>query len=121
MPGRGLEKETNDMAVYLLIETKNPLDGGTYAFELGKQLKAERHDVTVFLLQDAVFAARQSFKAGAGLRKEARSQGLRVLADEVALRERGLVGDRVAKDVEVSTMDELVDLLMERSDKAIWH
>jgi hypothetical protein len=31
------------------------------------------------------------------------------------------VGDRLAKTVSVAEMDRLVDLLMERSDKAIWH
>jgi sulfur transfer complex TusBCD TusB component (DsrH family) len=109
------------MAKYLLIETKSPLEGGRYAFDLGRQLKELRHDVTIYLLQDAVFAARNSFGAGSALLQEAEKQGLSVLADSVSLRERGVVGDRVAKRVRASDMDELVDLLMERSDKAIWH
>jgi sulfur relay (sulfurtransferase) complex TusBCD TusD component (DsrE family) len=109
------------MARYLLIETKGPLDGGGYAFDLGKQLRELRHDVTIYLLQDAVFAARNSFAAGAELLREAEKHGLSVLADSVSLRQRGVVGDRVAKLVRSSDMDELVDLLMERSDKAIWH
>jgi sulfur relay protein TusB/DsrH len=106
---------------YLLVETKGPLDGGAYAFDLGKQLRAERHDVTVYLLQDAVFAARRTFGAGADLLQEADRHGLTVLADAVSARQRGIVGDRLAKTVSVAEMDRLVDLLMERSDKAIWH
>ncbi len=109
------------MAKYLLIETKSPLEGGRYAFDLGKQLRDLRHDVTIYLLQDAVFAARNSFAAGADLLQEAEKNGLSVMADSVSLRQRGVVGDRVAKRVRTSDMDELVDLLMERSDKAIWH
>lgn len=109
------------MSRYLLIETKGPLDGGSYAFDLGKQLRAERHDVTIYLLQDAVFAARRSFKAGQQLIQEAEKSGLRVLADGVSARQRGLVGERVANGVSVTDMDEMVDLLMERSDKAVWH
>lgn len=109
------------MAKYVLIETKSPLEGGRYAFDLGKQLKDLRHDVTIYLLQDAVFAARNNFGAGADLLQEAEKNGLSVMADSVSLRQRGVVGDRVAKRVRASDMDELVDLLMERSDKAIWH
>lgn len=109
------------MSQYLLVETKGPLDGGSYAFDLGKQLREQRHDVTVYLLQDAVFTARHSFKAGAALLQTAEKSGLRVIADGVSARQRGIVGDRVAKTVSVGDVDTLVDLLMERSDKAIWH
>ena len=109
------------MSKYLLIETKGPQDGGSYTFELGKQLKELRHDVTIYLLQDAVFAARRTYKAGEQLIQEAERNGLRILADAVSARQRGLVGDRVAKAVGVTEMGELVDLLMGQADKAIWH
>jgi len=109
------------MSKYLLIETKSPLDGGKYAFDLGKQLRDLRHDVTIYLLQDAVFAARNNFPAGVELLEDASKHGLSVVADSVSLRQRGVVGDRVAKQVRTSDMDELVDMLMERTDKAIWH
>lgn len=109
------------MAAYLLIETKSPLDGGRYAFDLGRQLKELRHDVTICLLQDGVFTARRSFKAGEELLREADRHGLRVLADAVSARQRGIAGERLAEGVNVTEMDELVDLLMEQADKAIWH
>jgi predicted peroxiredoxin len=109
------------MAKYLLVETKNPLDGGRWAFELGQQLRDLEHDVTIYLLQDGVFSARRNFKAGQTLVADATKRGVRVVADQVSLRQRGVVGDRLTKDVAVSEMSELVDLLMERSDKAIWH
>lgn len=105
----------------MLVETKGPTDGGSYAFDLGKQLRAERHDVTIYLLQDGVFTARRNFKSGAELIQDAERSGLTVLADAVSARQRGVVGDRMAKSVNVTDMDQLVDLLMERSDKAIWH
>jgi len=109
------------MARYLLIESKDPLDGGQYSFDLGRQLREIKHDVTVYLVQDAVFAARKGFAAGEGLLAEARKNGLTLLADEISLRQRGVVKDRLSAEVKVSNMGELVDLLMERSDKAIWH
>ncbi|MGH7561915.1 MAG: DsrE family protein [Gemmatimonadales bacterium] len=109
------------MARYVLVETKSPLEGGRYAFDLGKQLRELKHDVTVYLLQDAVFAARRRFEAGETLVTEAKTDGVKVLADEVSLRQRGLTGERLSGAVMVGNMGELADLLMERSDKAIWH
>jgi sulfur relay protein TusB/DsrH len=109
------------MSRYLLIETKSPLDGGSYAFELGRQLRELEHDVTVYLLQDGVLTARRSFAAGHKLIQDAQGSGLRILADAVSARQRGVTGDHVAEGVGVADMGELVDLLMERADKAIWH
>lgn len=109
------------MAHYLLIESKNPLDGGKYAFDLGKQLRELNHNVTIYLVQDAVFAARKRFEAGEKLVAEATAQNLTLLADEISLRQRGIIKERLSEAVRISNMDELVDLLMEKSDKAIWH
>jgi predicted peroxiredoxin len=109
------------MARYVIVETRNPLEGGDYAFELGKQLRELRHDVTIYLLQDAVFTARKTFTAGADLVAQAERDGVRLLADQISLRQRGVAGDRIAKGVSLGDMPELVDLLMERSDKTIWH
>lgn len=109
------------MSQYLLVETKGPADGGDYAFELGRQLREARHDVTIYLLQDGVFTARRTWKAGATLVAGAERSGVKLLADAVSLRQRGVLGDRLAKGVSVAEMNDLVDLLMDRSDKAIWH
>lgn len=107
------------MARYLLIETKSPLAGGDYAFEIGKQLRRLNHEVTIYLLQDGVFAARRGLEAAERLVEDAQKHGVRVLADEVSMRQRGIVKDRVA--TQGGGIEQLVDLLMERSDKAIWH
>jgi sulfur transfer complex TusBCD TusB component (DsrH family) len=109
------------MAKYLLIETKSPLEGGDYAFDIGSQLRELQHDVTIYLLQDAVFAARRGFADGERLLAGAEKHGLRVVADHVSMRQRGLLDARVAKQVQPGDMDELVDLLMNQSNKAIWH
>ena len=109
------------MSQYLLIESKNPLDGGDYSFELGRQLRDSGHEVSLYLVQDGVFAARRRFDAGAKLLTSANAQRISVLADDVSLRQRGITRERLAQPVRVSNMDELVDLLMEKSDKAIWH
>jgi len=109
------------MAQYLLVESKSPQEGGDYSFELAKQLKPLKHDVTIYLIQDAVFAARKRFQAGEKLLAEAKASKLKLLADEVSLRQRGITKSRLAEGVRVSNTSELADLLMEKSDKAIWH
>jgi sulfur relay (sulfurtransferase) complex TusBCD TusD component (DsrE family) len=115
------DKGGNTLGRYLLIETKGPLDGGDWAFELGRQLRDLDHQVTIYLLQDGVLTARRRFPAGERLLAQAEQSGLRVLADAVSARQRGVVGDRVAATVTVSDIGDLVETLMERTDKAIWH
>lgn len=109
------------MAHYLLIETAHPRDGGEYGFELGEQLVKGKHQVTLFLLQDGVFAVRQGFLEGQRLLQKAQAAGISVLAESVCLRERGITSERPASRVREGNMEELVDLLMERCDKVIWH
>lgn len=109
------------MAKYLLIESKSPLEGGEYSFDLAKQLRPLQHNVTIYLIQDAVFAARKRFQAGEKLLAEAKAHNLTLLADEVSLRQRGITRERLSEAVRVSNPSELTDLLMEKSDKAIWH
>jgi sulfur relay (sulfurtransferase) complex TusBCD TusD component (DsrE family) len=107
------------MARYLLIETKGPFADGDYSFEIGKQLRELNHEVTIYLLQDGVFTARRGLAAGERLVEDADEHGLQVLADGVSMRQRGIVKGRVA--TQAGGMEELIDLLMARSDKAIWH
>lgn len=109
------------MAQYLLVESKSPTVGGQYAFELAEQLRELKHNVTIYLVQDGVFAARKRFQAGEKLVGDARAKNLTLLADDISLRQRGISKERLSEAVKVSTMDELVDLVMEKSDKAIWH
>jgi len=116
-----IRKEVIFLAQYVLVESKGPQNGGQYSFELAKQLRELKHNVTIYLVQDAVFAARKRFEAGEKLIAEATAQNLTLLADEISLRQRGLTKERLSDAIRVSNMDELIDLLLEKSDKAIWH
>jgi sulfur relay protein TusB/DsrH len=109
------------VSTYLLVESKGPLEGGAYSFDLGRQLAQAQHTVTLYLVQDGVFAARKRFEAGEKLLAGAKAQNLTLLADQVSLRQRGINKERLSDAVRVSDMTELVQLMMERSDKAIWH
>ena len=72
--------------------------------------------VTLFLVQNGVFAAR----AGAQVPTLDASAGITVLADDLSLAERGIRGDALRDDVEVSGIDALTDLIMEDGRKPIW-
>lgn len=105
---------------YLLIESRDPFDSKdlSFSYELAKRLKADGDEVTLFLVQNGVLAARPSLAAEA-LRSVA-GAGVQVLADEFSLRERGIAAGRVIAAVKPSPLDVVIDQLAEGC-KALWH
>ncbi|MEW5851536.1 MAG: DsrE family protein [Myxococcota bacterium] len=108
------------MAKYLVIESRDPLESKdtVWSYELVRGLKAEGHEVTLFLVQNGVFPARRS-AASAGLEALAKA-GVEVLADDFSLRERGIGAGRLAAGVRSAPLEVVVDQLAE-GRKAIWH
>jgi hypothetical protein len=107
------------MAQYLLIESRDPFESTNdvaYFCELAKGLKDQGNEVTVFLAQNGVFAARASAKAPtlAALVKG----GVKVIADDFALKERGIT--KLADGVTAGAIDLVVDHLA-AGHKTIWH
>jgi sulfur relay (sulfurtransferase) DsrF/TusC family protein len=106
------------MQRYLIIESRDPFESPGFAWqsELASSLAATE-EVTVFLLENAVLAAR------AGARfiefERLRRAGVRVIVDEFALRERGIAASQLAAEVEAVRIDALVAELG-RGAKAIW-
>ncbi len=107
------------MAKYLLVESRDPFETNDthdyydFAAELTKE-----GEVTLFLVQDGVFPARQ---CGESQRlTDLAKAGVRVLAEEFSLRERGIRNDRLAKGVELAGLDVVIDHLAE-GRKALWH
>src|SRR5262245_45993940 len=88
-------REERPMSNYLLIESRDPFESKSFAqrCELALTLLGEDTGVTVFLVENAVLGARAGAKAN-GLEKLAKA-GVRLFADEFALRERG-IGDLAA-------------------------
>jgi hypothetical protein len=78
------------MPGYLLIESRDPFEsrGFSQRCELALTLLGESSGVTMLLVENAVLGARAGAKA-AGLEKLAKA-GVRLVADEFALRERGV-------------------------------
>ena len=102
------------MAKFLLIESHDPFasnDGGHF-YDLASSLARAANQVTLFLTQAGVLAARageHTFWFAALAR-----QGVEVLADERSLRERGIAGARLSPGVKLTSGAEtLVDCLAE--------
>jgi predicted peroxiredoxin len=108
------------MAKYLLIESRDPFETADvgYYYELATGLAKEGHEVTLFLVQNGVLPARKSSKSE--MLEAVAGAGVEVLADEFALRERGITEGRLASGVKAAPLDVVVDQLAD-GRKAMWH
>lgn len=107
------------MPRYVLIDTRDPLQSGNgRRYELAAALADDAEDVSVYLAQNAVFAARRDSVAAREL--ETLATGARVVADDFSLRERAITEDELVNGVGVETVDGLVDTLTEDGRKAVW-
>ena len=103
---------------YLLIESRDPFESNdvTYYYELAKGLVEGGNQVTLFLVQNGVLAARPSARS-ADLSALGRS-GVEVLADDFSLRERGIA--KLAEGIRAAPIEIVVDRL-EVGHKTLWH
>ena len=106
------------MAGYLLIESRDPFESNDvgYYYDLARGLVDAGEKVTLFLVQNGVFAARPSAKAPQ-LRVLVGS-GVKILADDFALKERGIT--KLLDGVQIAPIEIVVDHL-EAGHKALWH
>jgi sulfur transfer complex TusBCD TusB component (DsrH family) len=111
----------NPMGSYLLVETRDPFDSAVVGttYDLVEDLSGHGDDVTLFLAQNGVLAARKASTAGSRIAQVAsRAQ---VLADDFSLRERGIDVGELADGVQAAPIDTVVDLALEDGRKVIWH
>jgi hypothetical protein len=108
------------MAKYMLIESRDPFDSNDVAFsyDLAGGLASAGHEVTLLLVQNGVLPARRG-AWNEGL-VGAMQAGVRVLADEFALRERGIAPTRLTIGVEPAPIDVVIDHMAE-GHKTFWH
>ena len=106
------------MAQYLLIESRDPFESRDveYYYELAGGLVENGNQVTLFLTQNGVLAARPSAHSAA-LSALAQS-GVTVLADDFSLQERGIV--KLADGIAAAPIDVVVDHLA-AGHKTLWH
>jgi hypothetical protein len=106
------------MADYLLIESRDPFESNDvgYYYELARGLVEAGNQVTLFLIQNAVFAARPS--AQAPKLQALVGSGIKVLADDFALKQRGVT--KLLDGIQIAPIDVVVDHL-EAGHKTLWH
>jgi sulfur transfer complex TusBCD TusB component (DsrH family) len=107
------------MTRYIFIESRDPFESRDTQFleDTAIAVRERGHDVTVFLVQNGVLAARESARR-LGRLTEA---GVTLLADDLSLRERGIKADELAPSIRESGIDALVDALVQDNTKAMWH
>ncbi|MGE0129749.1 MAG: DsrE family protein [Blastocatellales bacterium] len=109
------------MARYVLIESRDPFESRDTQFvtDTAVALKQLGHEVVIFLAQNGVLAARKNARRS-HLPLLAKA-GISVLADDFSLRERGVASEELGAGIRESGVDALVDLLIQKETKAIWH
>lgn len=107
------------MTKYVLIESRDPFESRDTEFveQTALAIRERGHPVTVFLVQNGVFAARNN---DGGLRRLA-AAGVILLADDLSLRERGVTTEELAQGIQASGIDKLVDTITQANTKSIWH
>src|SRR5262249_26319829 len=113
----------SSMATYLLIESRDPFEYAdtNYFYDLARDLAQRGNDVALFLIQNGTLLAREGASPDKLAELRQAAPGVRLLADEFSLRERGIRHERLARGVEVSDVDGLVDLLVQPGCKPVWH
>ena len=109
------------MINYLFIETRDPFESKDVGFvvETAVALKQRDNEVTVFLVQNAVLAVRQ--KATGSQLRELPKSGIRLMADEFSLHERGILIDELVSGTHISNLDSVVDMIARENTRVIWH
>jgi len=109
------------MTHYLFIECRDPFESKDVQFvaENAAALKQRDNEVTVFLVQNGVLAARRNAR-GSHLRALPKA-GIRLLADDFSLLERGIEAAELLPGIQQSNIDALVDILARDNTRVIWH
>jgi len=105
---------------YLLIASRDPYTHASArrCYDLAAQLAREGARVTVFLVQNGVLPARPN---GASDDLAALSHsGVRVVADDYSLRERGITPQGLAPGIEATSLELVIEAL-ESGAKVLWH
>jgi predicted peroxiredoxin len=106
---------------YLFIETREPFESRDVKFviETAAALKQRDNEVTIFLVQNGVLAARR--KATGSELRELPKSGIRLMADEFSLHERGILIDELLPGIHISNIDSVVDIIARENTRVIWH
>lgn len=107
------------MSNYIFIESRDPFASGDSDFieNVAVLVKDRGHNITVFLVQNGVLGARKTVRHF----KQMLSAGVKLIADDLSLAERGINIEELAPGITKSSIQELVQALVQENTKAIWH
>ena len=107
------------MSNYIFIESRDPFASGDSKFveHIAVTVKERNHSVTVFLVQNGVLGARKTVRHF----KQLLSSGVKLMADDLSLAERGINIEELAPGITKSSIQELVQAMVQKDTKAIWH
>ena len=111
------------MTQYVLIESRDPFEYAdtNYMYTTANDLAARGNDVTLYLIQNGVFCTRRGIANNPLATLRTNAPSVRVEADDFSLRERGISTNGLVEGVNVSSVDNLVDLLVQEGNKIVWH
>ncbi len=110
------------MARYVLVESRDPFESRDvpYYYQLASDLAAKGENVTLFLVQNAVLAARRA--APNNPLAAVLESSVEVVADEFSLRERGIGDPDTLEGIKAVPIDDLVDRALDQAGtKVMWH
>jgi hypothetical protein len=107
------------VARFVFVESRDPFEFADCRqfLDLVGGVRRRSHEVTLFLVQNAVLAAREG-AAHAGRYTDLAKAGVAVVADAFAMRERAV--DRLAAGIQRTDIDRLVSLALTPQTKVIW-
>jgi intracellular sulfur oxidation DsrE/DsrF family protein len=115
---QGVHSEKTVGPRYFLIASRDFSEsaGARRFLKLASDLARGGSNVSVFLVQNAVLSARGG---GSSVLRELKDGGVRVLADDLSLRERGISADRLLENVHAASLDVVIDALSSET-KVLW-
>lgn len=107
------------MVRYLLIESRSPFESNdvAYFYSMARELVDYGHEVTLFLVQNGVLAARQNAKVPA---LDEFPEDVAIVADDVSLAERAIPPAALRSTVRVGSLELVVDMIADGA-KVVWH
>ena len=107
------------MTNLLLVLSKDPYttEIPNLVLDIGLNAKAKGNNVSIYLVEDGVTAARKS-EFGNKL-QDAKKKGINILADDKAVQSRGLGGNLVDW-VQVKEIGTLLDHIIEDNTRVAW-
>ena len=108
------------MRRYLLVDSRDlqEYSGSDFILQTATGLKQQGNEVTLYLIENGVLAARKGASAAKRLSETAKA-GIKILAEDSSLLTRGVTA--LTDGVTSTSLDTLADLVLDGCDQVIWY